>query len=147
MLWQSLTTMDYYIVARGAPGPGFLPFWVSLGVIIVGLVLAARALLSPDVDAKNANWPDAIGARRITALLGGFAAFLLAINILGFVVSSILFLGCTSYLLGMTSMRVLIPVSLAVGVMFHVLFDYLLRISLPEGILGLGGERILSWIF
>jgi putative tricarboxylic transport membrane protein len=147
MLWQSLTAMDYFLAARFAPGPGFLPFWVSLGVVIVGAVLTARALLFPNIEAKNADWPDALGKRRIAYLLGGFGVFLLAINILGFIVASILFLGCASYLLGMRSMRVLIPVSLAVGAMFHVIFDNLLRISLPEGMLGLSGERLSSWIF
>jgi hypothetical protein len=144
LLWQSLTTLDYYNADRGAPGSGFLSFWVSLGMILCGVLLTGRALLYPEGEA---DWPDAAGLRRIAFLLGGFVVFLAAVNVLGFVASSALFLGVTSYLLGMTSLRVLIPVSIVVGIMMQVLFNDLLRISLPVGMLGLDFGKISSWIF
>ncbi len=39
VMWNALARMTYYNYARGAPGPGFLPFWLALGLIILGLIL------------------------------------------------------------------------------------------------------------
>lgn len=146
ILWQSIFQMDYFYADRGAPGPGFLPFWVSLGVVVLGLVLVVEALRSPEAGAA-AEWPDAAGWLRIGFLLGGFLLLLLAVRLIGLVLASILFLACVGYLLGMRRVWILLPVSVGIGIFLHFVFDSWLRISLPDGLLGERLAEYLPWIF
>jgi putative tricarboxylic transport membrane protein len=135
ILWQSLATMDYFYVARGAPGPGFLPFWLSLGVVALGVVLTFRAVTVPRERAVVEEWPDADGRRKIGVMLAGFVAALLALQPLGFLLTSILFVGLVAYTLGFRPLKILVPVAILTGVFFHVLFTIWLRVGLPQGIL------------
>ena len=145
ILWQSVARMDYFYVDRGAPGPGFLPFWVSLGIVVLGAILTFQAARS--AAPTNVEWPDRLGFHRILYLIGGFLVFLFAVRFIGFTLASILFLGVVSYLLGMRRMIVLLPVSIGVGLFLHLVFNTWLRISLPVGMLGEHLQRYLPWIF
>ena len=147
IMWQSLTQMDYFYADRGAPGPGFLPFWVSFGVVVLGLIVTVREIRMPADEAPVREWPDALGKRRIIYLLGGFLAFLLVIPLIGFVLASILFMFIVSLLLGMHQVKTAAIASILIGLFMHLVFDKWLMLSLPKGILGdyVGGA--LPWIF
>jgi hypothetical protein len=137
ILWQSLSTMDYFLIARRAPGPGFLPFWLSLGVVVVGVLLtmqAARESIEPNSDDV---WPDRAGWLRIGMAFGGTALALIAMSHLGFLLTSILFVTLLSYGLGYRKLKILLPTAIAIGVSLHILFDLWLRVDMPPGILGL----------
>lgn len=145
ILWQSVFKMDYFYVDRGAPGPGFLPFWVSLGVVVLGALLTVRAL-RPTAPA-DVEWPDRNGWRRIGTMLGGFVLFLIFVGLIGFTLSTIAFLAGVSYLLGMRRLVILLPVAIGVGLFLHVVFGTWLRISLPIGLLGQHFQEVAPWIF
>jgi putative tricarboxylic transport membrane protein len=145
ILWQSVAKMDYFYADRGAPGPGFLPFWVSLGIVVLGAILTVQAVRAG--PPANIEWPDRLGWHRILYLIGGFLAFLLVIRFIGFTLASMLFIGVVSYLLGMRRWIVLLPVSVGVGLFLHLVFDTWLRISLPVGMLGENFQEFLPWIF
>ncbi len=133
ILWQSLATMDYFLVARGAPGPGFLPFWLSLGVIGLGLALVVQAIREP--AAEPVEWPDAQGWWRIGLVLGGTAIALFVLQPLGFFLTSMLFVGLLAYGLGFRRLRYLVPTVLGIGIFFELVFESGLRVELPAGIL------------
>lgn len=133
ILWQSMTTMDYFLVARGAPGPGFLPFWLSLGVILLGTVLTIQAMRDPAAD--NAEWPNAAGWWRIGTLAGGTAIVILLMQPLGFFITSTLFVGIVAWGLGFRDLRYLLPTTIGIGVFFELVFESWLRVELPPGIL------------
>lgn len=144
ILWQSLTSMVYFNFDRGAPGPGFLPFWVSLGVLVLGIILVVqgvRARVTPD-----AEWPDAAGRRRIAIVVASIALFLLGLQVIGFTLSTILFLGGVSYFLGMRRLWILLPFAIAVAVGLHTLFGVWLRVSLPNGLITGRVLEVLPWI-
>lgn len=145
ILWQSVFKMDYFYVDRGAPGPGFLPFWVSLGVVVLGALLTVRALRS--TAPADVEWPDRNGWRRIGIMLGGFVLFLIFVGLIGFTLSTIAFLAGVSYLLGMRRLVILLPVAIGVGLFLHVVFGTWLRISLPIGLLGQHFQEVAPWIF
>ncbi|MGV6874858.1 tripartite tricarboxylate transporter TctB family protein [Pseudochelatococcus sp. B33] len=146
ILWQSLFKMDYFYVNRGAPGPGFLPFWVSLGVVVLGGLLTIRASASGSAPA-DVEWPDRSGWRRIGIVLGGFLLFLIFVGLIGFTLSTIAFLAGVSYLLGMRRLIIVLPVAVGVGLFLHIVFGTWLRISLPIGLLGRQFQEVAPWIF
>lgn len=146
IMWQSMTQMDYFYADRGAPGPGFLPFWVALGVALLGFVAMTRAIVSPSGLAEGEEWPDRRAWKRIGLMLAGFLIFLLTINLLGFIVVTVIFLACVSYLLGMRSLTVLVPLSISMGILVHLIFNVGLRISLPIGLLGRYVAGVFPWI-
>jgi putative tricarboxylic transport membrane protein len=133
ILWQSLATMDYFLVARGAPGPGFLPFWLSVGVIALGAALTVRVLR--DAGSEKVDWPDALGWTRIAMVLGGTALVLIVLQPVGFFITSMLFVGLLAYGLGFRKLRYLLPTTIGIGVFFELLFESGLRVELPPGIL------------
>jgi putative tricarboxylic transport membrane protein len=135
ILWQSLATMDYFLVARGAPGPGFLPFWLSLGVVILGVLLTVQAVRHPSAPAEDDAWPDAEGWQRIGMVLGGTAIAILLMEPLGFLLTSILFVGLLSYGLGFRKLKIIVPVAVGIGLFFDALFAVWLHVEMPPGIL------------
>ncbi|MBZ9894362.1 MULTISPECIES: tripartite tricarboxylate transporter TctB family protein [unclassified Mesorhizobium] len=147
ILWQSVTQMDYFYFDRGAPGPGFLPFWASLGVLGFGIAVAIQAAREWNGLAADEVWPDATGRRHIISMLAGFMLFLLLINPLGFVPTTMLFVAVVGYLLGMRRLYVLLPVALVMGIFVHQVFDVALEITLPKGFLGDNVTGVWSWIF
>lgn len=82
-LWQSLLLP---LTDRLGPGPGFFPFWLSL----VGIVLAVALLLGifrEPVDPAQADTrilPHGVGGRRALAIVVLLAAATLAMGVVGF---------------------------------------------------------------
>lgn len=134
---QSLTRMTFYNYERGAPGPGFLPFWLSLGVVFLGLSLAVREAVALGAEEEGVSWPDASGWRRIGAVLGLFGVALLVLEWFGFIPTTIVYVGLVAYGLGLRAPKVVVPVSLSVGLVLYGLFSLWLRVPLPKGIFDL----------
>ena len=132
VMWNSLARMTYYNYARGAPGPGFLPFWLSVGLIGLGAILAFRALRPANVAPASA-WPDALARRRIILVFSSLVVTLLVFERLGFVVTMAAFMIVVGFGLGLRSWTVLLPTSLLVAVGLYALFSWL-GVVLPPGI-------------
>jgi putative tricarboxylic transport membrane protein len=135
VMWNSLTRMTYYNYARGAPGPGFLPFWLSVGLVVLGSILAFRALRPANVAPASA-WPDAPARRRILLVFSSLVVTLLVFERLGFVVTMAAFMIVVGFGLGLRSWIVLLPTSLLVAVGLYALFSWL-GVVLPAGIVKL----------
>ena len=140
IMWEALTTMEYFNERRGAPGPGFMPFWLSLAAVVLGLALLARALLARTVLAAAGaagaadDWPDRAGWSRILLVMAAFAGALLVLRPLGFILTTTLYVGIVGWGLGMRRPLVLLPTAIAAGIGLHVLFAVWLRVALPRGV-------------
>ncbi len=135
IMWESLFRMTYYNYARGAPGPGFLPFWLALGLIAFGLHLLVGAVRDPQAEVAERQWTDASGLKRIGFVVAALLVFFLAFERLGFIVTATLFMAIVSYGLGIRSWKIFVPVSLLVGIGLYLLFSTWLEVSLPAGVL------------
>lgn len=127
--------MPYFV--EGVPGPGFLPLWIGLGIIVSGVVLTGKGiwprLATP--DAESATWPQAAGWRRVVLMLGAMAVSLVVLEKLGFMVTTTLFMAVVVFGLGARSWWVLATVPLVSAVALFVIFAVWLRVPLPKGIL------------
>jgi putative tricarboxylic transport membrane protein len=115
-----------------APGAGFFPALIGVILIVLALVLIVRG-------DKGTEGGGRLSASSITRVLGVFAALLayfLLLEYLGFVVVS--FLLMAFFFLWVARQRWYVALSsavLCIG-LAYVLFDVLLKSSLPKGVFG-----------
>lgn len=133
ILLETLRKLPYAVDA--VPGPGFLPLWLSLGIIALGLVLTVQGLRTAAAAREVVEWPERDGWRRIAIVVVALAAGLWLLEPLGFLLVMVLYVAVVGFGLGMRSWRVLVPVSLLVAVALYGIFGLWLRVPLPKGIL------------
>jgi len=68
-----LEAIKFPYFLEGVPGPGFLPLWVSFGIIGTGLVLAVKGIRPGLVTQEGITWPEAAGWRRVGLMVGALA--------------------------------------------------------------------------
>jgi putative tricarboxylic transport membrane protein len=154
IMYQSLFRLAYFDARRGAPGPGFLAFWLSVGLIAVSIGIIVNAVRYPAVQPPSAaladdpilaelereaeldeGWPARLGWQRIAYLMVPLVAVLLVFERVGFLVSTALYLMAAGYGLGIRRLPVLIPAAVAASAALYLLFSTWLGVKLPDGLL------------
>jgi putative tricarboxylic transport membrane protein len=118
------------------PGAGFLPICLGIvmGLLSVLLLLSASRQSSDAVG--RSPFPDRRAMLAIGATVGAMAAFILLMELLGFLLATTLL---SAFLLGVVEReRWLTTAFVAVGnaVGLYVVFQLLLGVSLPKNLLG-----------
>lgn len=133
-----LFSLTYFVLAfkiNLPPSSDDSPFSARTFPLVLGplaMALSLTLLVKPpggDDVGKGLSWGRAGG------LLGLMALYALAINHLGFVVTSALFLAGGFYVLGERRMKVLAPVAVVTAIGFWIMFT-LLSVQLDWGIFG-----------
>jgi putative tricarboxylic transport membrane protein len=132
-------------------GPATIPLAVAIGLLILGIVFAARTTVVPDTDLaeraadedRATHWPTAGTTLGLLLLYGlaldGFELGPLDVPGLGYVVATGLFLPAVAWVLGSRfPLRDLI-IGFAVAGILYVGFTEYLGVRLPPGLLGLVG--------
>ncbi len=119
----------------GAPGPGFVPFWEGMAMAIAGLALVVTSLRQP--SAPPVRWPRGDSLRMIVHLALALVGYLLLAELLGYITSTFLFMLAASSAWRRYSRRVIGVSAAAFSVGLYVVFDVLLRTSLPRNPFGL----------
>ena len=135
LLLMGTIMMPYFL--EGVPGPGFLPLWVSFGLIATGGMLTIKGIWSGPIPKPEIIWPGRIGWRRNGVLLSTLAISFLLLDLLGFLVTSALFVAAVAFGLGTRSWRILASVPLLTAIVLYGVFAVWLRVPLPRGILAL----------
>ena len=116
------------------PGPGFIPFWsgVLLGVLtLIMLIQGMRAHQTSDsVKREKTHW------KPISLTLIALFVTVLIFEYLGFVVSTVLFVGFLFKGVEKKGWFVTLVASLALALASHYIFKVLLQAELPKGIVG-----------
>lgn len=122
----------------GTPGPGTAPAFLGMALAGCGLFIAIRAMMQnaqagPEAASASSQW------RKPVTALALLIACAVALEPLGFILSTFLFLAAGFMLLGETDWRISIPAA-AVGSMgLWLFFTKLLGVGLPYGLI----EQIL----
>ena len=119
--------LDFWPAELG-PGAGFLP--VSLGatltVLCIGIAVAEfRTAGKADPEPRRFAKPF-----RAAVL---FMAYIATLEFLGFLISTVLFVGSYLWWVEDRRIRTMIVTSVTVGVCVHLLFSELLNVQLPRG--------------
>jgi putative tricarboxylic transport membrane protein len=113
-----------------APGPAFAPYLIAGSGIVLSLILLVTALRG---DGEPADWPDAVGGRRVLYTAIGLVLFVAALPYLGFAAAGIAFMLA---LLLLVLRRRLVPslATTAITVaMVQGIFVQWLNVRLPTG--------------
>lgn len=117
------------------PGPGFFPFYLALALSLVSLALLMRSLRA---RAPMAEPAPAEPVRRVKAawtLLAG-VAYAFALDPLGFLVATFLFLLFLFSAIAPQRWMVAVATSLTTSLVTYLVFKVWLGAQLPSGVLG-----------
>lgn len=130
-IWQSVTIPMGRI---NKPGPGFLPFWVGVILALLSVVLWVEASFrkpSPDQAgflSGEGKWPYVIFTGVALLIYTGL------LEILGFRISTFLFLLFLFWFVGKQKWWVVFLGSFLVTFFTHLIFRVALKVQLPAGL-------------
>ncbi len=115
------------------PGAGVYPVFVGFLLMVAAIGTIAGAIGRP--PAGTIAWPKGIGLGRILGIAAVIFFYAFALEFLGYLVcGSVVLLVCL-HVMGMRSWAAKIGLTVSVMALSFFLFDTLLRVPLPEGIL------------
>jgi putative tricarboxylic transport membrane protein len=129
VIWLSRATP---LGSAGQPGPGFMPVALSAGLIALGIGCAARAWIAR-AGSERTDFAET-GALAVVAAL---AAAILLLEPIGFLPVSVLFLTVLFKALGKDSSLACTALGVAIGGGSWLVFDKLLGVQLPAGLVPL----------
>ena len=121
------------------PGPGFFPFLMSLCLVIFSLVHFVGSLKkrqSSQVSPGQRFWPEMKYLTRIVLIVFLVLLYILAMNPLGFVPTTFLFMFVLLKCIEPRRLRVVFLISGVTTGLAYAVFELWLRVNLPKGFLG-----------
>jgi putative tricarboxylic transport membrane protein len=122
---------QYQWWGAGGPGPAFMPFW--MGLVMAGL---AAGLLVRSVKQRDpgAAWlPRGEGLRDLLVVLGVTIVFVAALDFLGMVIGTALYLFVLVRYLGRHPWWMTATIALGAAAFNWLVFVHWLRVPFPEG--------------
>lgn len=115
-------------------GSGGTPVLIGIAWCIFGAYLTLRPPEITTVDDETGTWPAGAGLRRIVLVLALCAAFIVMMNVVGTIGTSVIFLFVMALTFGGTVRQALIS-SVLLSAAFWLVFIHLLQVRLPAGII------------
>jgi hypothetical protein len=123
------------VVLDKMPGPGFMPFWDGILIVVVSLLALIVSLLN---KSENGNQPFTKADLRYFGIIIGGAVFVAVFaKFIGLLISIGVMTAVCSRLMGMKKTWVNAVVSAGMLIILYLLFALLLEIPLPKNLLNL----------
>lgn len=113
------------------PGAGFWPFILGICLIIVSVLLVADTIYNHQNFKEQKVILITIDNILVYQMMAAVIAYVVLLPIMGFYLSTILFLSGAMYLLGARKLTLIACVSLIFNAVIYVVFDELLSLSFP----------------
>ncbi len=122
----------------GEPGPGFFPFIMSIFLISFSLlhILSSLTRGRPAMGMEDTRWPGGDGIRRIVLSVIPLFGFVMALDGLGFVLTTLLFMLFVSSLVIPQKKSTVFLTTMLTTIMSYIVFEVWLKAHLPKGFLG-----------
>jgi len=114
------------------PGPGLYPVFIGSAVAILSLFVTISELKSK----KDSRLMDKEGGKSFVLMVITFALWILAMPLLGYVLVTLLATYAFCKIMKLEGWWKPLAVSTGTALFIYVLFDYMLYIDLPRGLLG-----------
>jgi putative tricarboxylic transport membrane protein len=130
-VWAIIGGMKLHLGKFSEPQPGFFPFWGGVVLAVLSGVLLFQALSgrSKGTEAFGALW-------RPMIMIIGLIAYVAILNSLGYIIATIVLSIVLLRVLGTKRSWVLALAALIIAFGTYILFDRLLNVTLPGGVLG-----------
>ena len=115
------------------PGPGLYPQLVGVLLVIASICSLVTEMRNP--APRGVVLPKGRDLGRVISVTAGAGAYVALLNYAGHLLSSILVVFIVLHTMGMTSWPMKIGVTIAIALGSYYLFDVVLMVSLPRGIL------------
>ncbi len=142
--WKS-TELPVGILPKEGPGGGFLPFWLSLGIAGVSMIVLLESLFFPHRNKSTGEGSGIFMSREglhdlMRVGLPGMIMILL-IGIISVYFSSAIFIFYCLFVVGHHKLRTSVAVAIGVPVVVYYIFEKFLIVPLPKGYL----EFLFYW--
>ena len=134
-----IKSMTYGIIYEGAPGPGFLPFWGGITLVILGLIVFVATLKTyrSEKHVQDKFFPEDFSLKKIILTVLAIIAYIKALECLGFLLTALFFMLFLFRVIEPKKWAVAITSSVLIASVSYVLFQLLLKVQLPKGIWGI----------
>ena len=132
----SAIAVSAYSLGLGAlnnPGPGLFPCAIGVGIALLALSVIATGLRAPATAAAAAETRRALP---VIAVVAALISYTVALERIGFVPCTLLFLAGLLGVLGRTRWPVVVMASAGITLAAFLIFAKVLKINLPAGPLG-----------
>lgn len=116
-------------------GPGFMPFWLSVGLGITAAALLVRAVTLPVNRFATAFYPEKAGALRVILVLAGYLLAIVLMKPLGMPISLAILTAITVPVFGSRNWRTIALTAVLTLFGVYLVFGRWLGVPLPMGIL------------
>ena len=106
----------------------FYPFALSIAMIVMSLALLVRPSL------HSTTWPGVNSLQKIGMTIVAILIYSLVLHTVGFLICASLLMGVCMWVFE-AERKWIVPVSITVAISFYIIFDRLLGLTLPAGIL------------
>jgi putative tricarboxylic transport membrane protein len=124
------------LMRRGVPGPGFLPFFSGLALVLVSLAVLVPALARARETEHAGFFPERDSPRRVLVALAALFGFGIALEYLGYLLSTLLFMLVVAQVIERRSWGAVAALASLTAVLSYLLFVVLLEVQLPKGVFG-----------
>ena len=124
-------------MAEYGPGPGFLPFWLGVGFILLGLVLLAQVTFSRKEEEENFSPPSKNAAWQMFLVMFGFFGFVFLAEKVGFILCIGLLFFFLLTVVEKKGWKFSMTISIINALVFWAIFEVGLSLRLPLGLLDL----------
>jgi putative tricarboxylic transport membrane protein len=134
VIWEALQMPPS---ATFGPGPAFLPFWLGVLLAVFATILFISALYRPATEKDNESvFPGKQALFTIMAVLVGLAAYILLIDVLGYLADTFLFIVFLVRIVEREPWPLTLIVAVATTAGLFITFQILLKITLPSNMFG-----------
>lgn len=116
-------------------GPGFMPFWLSVGLGITSAALLIRAVLLPSGRFEPTFYPDRAGGMRVILVLAGYLLAIVLMKPLGMPISLAIITAVTMPIFGARNWKAIALTAILTLFGVYLVFGRWLGVPLPMGVL------------
>lgn len=131
---ESLLDLQFY--SRLGPGPGFFPFWLSVGLGVLAVAMLHTATFGPRQPIAADFIPDKSGLARMAAIVCAVGATSFAMEPFGFRLTMFAFVLFLLVVFGGHNIILMMLVAAAGSFGVFMIFVDLLNVPLPIGMFG-----------
>jgi putative tricarboxylic transport membrane protein len=134
VVWKAV---EYGYMRDAAPGPGFFPLWIGLGIVVLSAVNLVRSVRGLEPLKETFDRTSLYGTLGIVAAV---AAFIVLSPVIGMLLGSALLIPAIALCIRQRWTRRFAATIVLIAVLFpvvcHLLFGVYLRVPLTRGVFG-----------